>query len=101
MNSRSEDSEPRYRLRRGDDPELVEAEVRLLQRLSKAVDRAVGRDATPKERRTAFAIMVERDAEMAALVDRLDELSQCHSNSVFEALVSLGEKEATEEERVD
>lgn len=84
-------------MREVDDPELVEAEVRLLQRLSKAVDRAVGREATPKERHAACADLIKEDPEVAVLVDRLDVLTKCHSNSVAMALSKLGEEEAAEE----
>lgn len=98
MTSFPEDPNAKYRVRLGDDPQLVEGEIRILQRLTEAVDRRVGRDATPKERQAAFLVMVKEDAEMAELTQRLHEMSRCHSRSVVSGLLTLAEEDQEEEE---
>ena len=87
------DPNAKYRLRLGPRHELVSEEIEILKRLSDAVTERTSRDATPAERRAAGAELVQEDAELAALVDRLEELSEANDESVARTLASLARKE--------
>jgi hypothetical protein len=72
---------------------LVVEEVEILKRISDAVTERTSRDATPAERRAAAVDLYEEDDEIAALWDRLEELSRANDESVMRSLASLGRKE--------
>jgi hypothetical protein len=94
----SEDFDAKYRVNLGDDPQLMEGEIRLLKLLMDGLERRIGSGATPEERQAAFLVMVEEDAEMAAMVERLYEMSRCHSRSLLNGLISLAEEDDDDDE---
>ena len=83
----------KYRLRRGPRYELVAEEIEILKRLSDAVTERTSLDATPEERRAAAVELIQEDVELAALLDRLEELSEANDESVARSLASLARKE--------
>jgi hypothetical protein len=50
----SEDFDAKYRVRLGDDPQLMEGEIRLLKLLMEGLERRVGLDAPPEQTQAAF-----------------------------------------------
>lgn len=91
------DPDARFTARRGPRFELVKEEIDILKRLHEAVDKRTSPTAPPEERRAAAAEMFEEDAEIAALWDRLQELSRSNDEGVLAGLQSLERKEEERE----
>lgn len=96
----SDDSEVEtlYRVNLGDDPELVEGEILLLKRLMEKLDSRLEPDASPEQREAAFVAMGEEDQETQEILERLHEMSRCHSRSIVDGLYELAIEDAEEED---
>jgi hypothetical protein len=95
----ADDDEVYYELNLGDDPELVEAELHILRRLTEAVTARVGLHASLEARQAAFLEITAEDPELHHEVIRMQELSRCHSHSILDGLVKALKEEEEEEER--
>jgi hypothetical protein len=92
------EAEPRYRVNLGDDPELVEGEILLLKRLMEKLDSRLEADATPEQRQAAFIAMGEEDQETQEILERLHEMSRCHSRSIVDGLYALAMEDSEEDD---
>jgi hypothetical protein len=86
-------TEPAYTLRRGPRHELVAEEIEIIKRVSDAVTERTSFDATLRERMDATAELYEEDLELAALMDRVEELARSNDESVLFGLARLSREE--------
>lgn len=93
--------EPVYQLTDQPTKPIVQEEIRLMDRLRRAIDARIGTEVEGDERRARIHELLDEDEQLAALADRLDKLSQSHDESVMLGLAKLAEEEAELEEGED
>jgi hypothetical protein len=82
--------EPVYRavMPEGAHPELIEEEFDLFRRMMDRLGRdRVPEESSPEESKALLAQAMSEDPELAAIVERLDEVIRSHKGSVIHALM--------------
>lgn len=90
--------EPVYQLTDQPTKPIVQEEIRLMDRLRREIDARIGTEIQGAERDARIRELLDEDAELAALAERLDKLAQSHDESVMLGLAKLAEEEAELEE---
>lgn len=85
--------EPVYRLADQPTKALVQEEIRLLDRLHRGIEERVDAALEGDERQQRIHDLLNEDEELAALAERLDQLSRSHDESVMLGLARLTEEE--------
>jgi hypothetical protein len=89
--------EPVYRLADQPTKALVQEEIRLLDRLHRGIEERIGPEVEGEERQQRIHELLSEDEELAALAERLEQLSRSHDESVMLGLARLAEEEEEEE----
>lgn len=85
--------EPVYRLTDQPTKALVQEEIRLLDRLRRAIDKHVDPEIEGEERQARIHELLDEDRVLAGIAERLDRLSRSHDESVMLGLARLTEEE--------
>lgn len=93
----SEPGEPVYRLTDQPTKALVQEEIRLLDRLRRAIDKHVDPGLEGEERQTRIHELLSEDAALADVAARLERISRSHDESVMLGLARLAEEEENAE----
>lgn len=85
--------EPVYRLTDQPTKAIVQEEIRLLDRLRRAIDKTVDPRIEGEERQVRIHELLAEDAALADVAERLERLSRSHDESVMLGLARLAEEE--------
>lgn len=85
--------EPVYRLTDQPTKAIVQEEIRLLDRLRRAIDKHVDPRLEGEERQARIHELLAEDAALADVAERLERLSRSHDESVMLGLARLAEEE--------
>lgn len=85
--------EPVYRITDQPTKRIVQEEIRLLDRLRRAIDERVDPELEGDERQMRIHELLDEDGELAAIAERLEQLSRSHDESVMLSLARLAEEE--------
>jgi hypothetical protein len=89
----SEPGEPVYRLTDQPTKAFVQEEIRLLDRLRRAIDKHVDPRLVGEGRQVRIHELLAEDAVLADVAARLERLSRSHDESVMLGLARLAEEE--------
>jgi hypothetical protein len=90
------DVDVKYRLRQ-DLPHLSE-EIELMKRITDVVHERLPPNITADERHVVAEKIIREDAELMAILERLEELRETHGMSLFADLAALAEEEEEEDD---
>lgn len=85
--------EPVYRLTDQPTKALVQEEIRLLDRLRRAIDKHVDPELEGEERQARIHELLGEDEALADVAERLERISRSHDESVMLGLARLAEEE--------
>lgn len=85
--------EPVYRLTDQPTKAIVQEEIRLLDRLRRAIDKHVDPRLEGEERQVRIHELLAEDEALAEVAERLERLSRSHDESVMLGLARLAEEE--------
>lgn len=87
------EGEPVYRITEQPTKRIVQEEIRLLDRLRRAIEERVDPELEGDDRQMRIHRLLDEDEELADIAERLDRLSRSHDESVMLGLARLAEEE--------